>query len=171
MDTHFQISIRNHKINDSYQYDVISKWNTMQRLSTEFNNTIKDIISQDFPYQTSIVIGDLGKPETADMQQLTLDMPYDPHNLPLNTSISVYTESDELTYEELAKRLVKLQSIIKAHDITADFYSLILEEPQKEGKPSNRLYLYDFPSEKIASDDLIAAMKTHQADWEKQNEK
>lgn len=170
-DTTFNISVRNGKVSDDYESEVTSHMTTYRRLSNSYNDTIEDIVNKDFPYKTTIVIGDFGKSD-AEMNKLTLDMPYDPSNLPSDTTVTVYTICDIPNYPELEKRLLKLASIMKAHNIHPNYYSLILEmDREKDKKHAKSLYLYDFPAEKLDSENLIEAIKLHQINWEEDNKK
>lgn len=170
-DTSFIVSCTHGKINDDYKYEVSNHMTTYRRLSSEFSKLIDKLITKDFPYETSIVLGDLGKSE-AELNKLSLDMPLDLSNMPLDTSLSVYTRSSTLTYEELVKRLQKLQTIMNANNIPINFYSLVLENTtDKSEKPTQSLYLYDFPADKLNSDNLLETIKLHQQIWEKEHQK
>lgn len=170
-DTYFRISWDHGKIRDSYEYDIPTHMTTFERLTNEFNQLIEDVINKDFPYETSIVIGDFGKSD-ADIAKLTLDMPLDLSNLPPNSGITVYTNSKLFTYEELAKRLLELQAIMNNHNIPISTYSLVLEKTTKEDeKPIDKLYLFDFPAEKIKSENLIEEIKLQQNNYEQEHEK
>ncbi|WMJ89891.1 YfjL-like protein [Anaerocolumna sp. MB42-C2] len=165
-DTQFTVSCRKGRVTDDYEYEVANKFTTYRRLSETFNKDVEDILSKEFPYHTTIVIGDYGK-EELNFNKLKLDMPYDLTNPPLPASLTVYCSSDVFTYEVLSKRLLELDAIMKRHNIPITTYSLTLEAYETEEKPaSHRLYLIDFPADKINSTDLVHVLKKHQSDWE-----
>ncbi len=165
MDTNFYVSYSGGRINDDYEYEVANCFTTYRRLQSEFEEVVEAILAKEFPYETSMVLADYTK--EAEFTNLTLDMKLDVTNPPLTTQLSVYTSATQLTYEEMAKRLLELDKIMKNHSIPINLYSLVLEKyDNADEKPSQRLHLYEFPESKLASDDLIAAMKGYITDWE-----
>jgi hypothetical protein len=132
---------------------------------------VRDILSREFPYETTIVIADYGKGEF-DLNKLKLDMPYDITNPPVPASLTVNCSSDEFTYEVLGKRLMELHAIMVKHKIPITTYSLTLEAYESKEKPTNQsLYLTDFPADKINSMDLVNEIEKHQRDWEESHKK
>lgn len=175
-DTYFNVSWIKGKIFDSYESDVTGRGNTLDRLNREFSDKVEQILQKEFPYQSSILFAHLGEEEGVNMGQLTLDMPLDPFNPPVPAGLTIYILDPDPSYEFLSARLLELQRIMEEHEISMDTYSVVIEEPLIEGeeKPApdgKRIYLYDFPSDKISSDNLIEVIKEHQKTWEAQSEK
>ncbi len=171
LDTQFTVNCSKGKVSDDYEYEVANHFTTYRRLTDIFNKEVEAILSTEFPYETSIVIADYGKNEF-DLSKLKLDMPFDITKPPVPASLTVYCISDEITYEFLNSRLLELKAIMDNHNIPISEYSLVLEASENKGKPAdNRLYLYEFPVEKIDGNDLIDKMKQHQKAREQENEK
>ncbi len=165
-DTQFTVSCSKGRVTDDYEYEVANKFTTYRRLCDLFNKDVEDILSKEFPYHTTIVIADYGKGEF-DLNELKLDMPYDITNPPVPASLAVYCSSDKFTYEVLSKRLLELDAIMKKHNVPITTYSLTLEAYETVDKPADhRLYLIDFPADKINSTDLVNEIKKHQTEWE-----
>lgn len=173
-DTRFRIEWYDGRIFDSYEIDVEGRYVTYERLSTEFSNKVEEIVRKEFPYETSILFADLSKTEI-NSDKLSLDMPFDVHQPPLPTALTIYILCNEISYDQLSARLLELYDIMNSYQIPIDLYNVVLEEPLQEGeKPApggEALYLYDFPVEKIASTDLIAVIKEHQIAYEAEHEK
>jgi hypothetical protein len=174
MDTCFTVSWSNGKIYDSYESDVTNRYMTYQRLSLEFTNEVEKIISEEFPYECSILFADFGKSDT-ELKSLTLDMPLNLENPPLPSTLTAYVLSKNVSYEFLRDRLLELANIMEKHDIKMDFYSVVIEEPLPEGEKAapggKSLYLYDFPAEKLTESDLMEAIRQHQKLYEDQTKK
>lgn len=173
-DTNFTVDWSDGAIYDSYEYDVLGRYRTFERLSTEFSQKVVEIVRKEFKYETSILYGDFGKSEL-DLSKLTLDMPLDFNNLPLPTDLTVYIMSDEISYEVLSAHLLELYRIMESHQIPIDQYTVVIEEPipgeAKSALNGESLHLIDFPSEKIESEDLIAVIKEHQKAYEAEHTK
>ncbi|MDF2541468.1 MAG: hypothetical protein K0S47_1186 [Herbinix sp.] len=172
-DTCFRVSWNRGKLSDDYPYEVANHFTTYRRLTEEFDQTVQEILINEFPYETTIVIADLAKRDM-DMASLTLDMPFDITSLPSGTQLVVYLLSEERSYKVLAKRLLELNDIMKKHQIRIDLYSLVLEEPMDETeKPTSgeSLYLFDFPADQLTTEHLDQILQEHQIQWEKEGEK
>ncbi len=174
-DTHFDVSWVKGKIYDTYESFVTRRGNTFDRLSREFRDRVEQIIQKEFLYTTSILLVDLGK-EEQNISHLTLDMPLDPSNPPMPANLTIYILSNDVSYEFLSARLQELQSIMEENKIPIATYSVVVEEPLIEGEEKaapdgENIYLYDFPSEKISSDNLVEVIKEHQKTWEANNSK
>lgn len=174
IDTSFTVDWSGGKIYDSYEFDVLGKFTTYKRLSKEFDNKVTEIINQEFPYEITLLIADF-KFDKTDFSKLTLDMALDMSNPPLTTYLTVYLTSDVINYEFLSARLLELNKIMEEHQIRVDIYSIIVEEPMENGEKADpngeSIHLYDFPVEKLGAEDLIAAIKEHQKEYEANNSK
>lgn len=170
-DTGFYVYYSDGKVDDEYEGYVLGKFNTFSRLTNEFDDIVEKIIEEGFPYETDMVIAGIAKEEDG-IKQLELDMPLDIHNLPAKSELTVYVYANTISYEVLRDRLVELDLLMKKNDIRIDIYSVVIEEPRTENeKHGERLHLFDFPAEYIASDNLIETIKTHQKQWEDKHEK
>ncbi|WFR56483.1 hypothetical protein QA584_23165 [Anaerocolumna sp. AGMB13025] len=170
-DTTFMISYGRGRITDDYSYEVANCFTTYRRLSDAFTKDVEGILSQEFPYKTTIVLADYGKDEF-DLNKLKLDMPYDITTPPLPASLCVYCTSKELTYEVLGERLLQLHAIMEKHKIPIKTYSLALEADEADEKPSNhRVEVIDFPADKINTANLTEELKKHQSAWEDSHKK
>ncbi len=174
-DTHFDVSWVKGKIFDTYESFVIGRGNTFDRLSREFSDKVEQILQKEFPYQTSILFADLGK-EEQNIKHLTLDMPLDVSNPPMPAGLTIYIMSHDASYEFLSARILELKQIMEENSIPIDTYTVVVEEPLIDGEEKadpegERIYLFDFPSNKISSDNLIEVIKEHQKSWEASQQK
>lgn len=173
-DTSFTVYWKDGNIEDTYEEDVINRWKTYERLQREFSKALEEIIAREFPYETSIVFGDLGN-KGEDRSGLELDMSLDMKKLPAPATLTIYFYSREVSYELFEERLLEISGIMERHDISISYYNLVMEEPMEEGekaKPDGqRIYLYDYPVQRLASENLVEDIKVHIAQWEKEHEK
>lgn len=166
-DTYFAVSWSSDSIRDSYESEVAGRFTTFRRLQSEFDAIIEDIIAAEYPYPTSLVLGDLAKSD-GDFSALELDMSLDVHNPPLETSLVIWTSSEELSYQIIAERLLELHRLMQKRNIPIDTYSLRLtKEVGEDEKPSEDLYAYDFPAEKIVEAGLAAVLQEHQEELDR----
>jgi hypothetical protein len=174
VDTGFSVSWNDGKINDSYEIDVLKRYNTYQRLQRELSHIVETAIGNEFPCRTSILFADVYK-ATDDFSMLTLDMPLDTETIPLPVTLTIYFYQDEINYEVFSKRLLELYDIMNRNKIRMDFYSVVMEEPSEDGEKPNSsgesIYLYDYPANKIVSEHFIEDIKEHIAEYEKEHEK
>jgi hypothetical protein len=174
IDTGFSVSWNDGKINDTYEIDVLKRYNTYQRMQRELSDVVETVIGKEFPYQTSILFADVYK-ATDDFSMLTLDMPLDTETIPLPVTLTIYFYQDVINYEVFSERLVELYDIMNRNKIRIDFYSVVMEEPSEDGEKPNSsgesIYLYDYPANKIVSEHLIEEIKEHMAEYEKEHEK
>lgn len=174
MDTGFSVSWENGTIYDSYENDVTKHYRTYERIQKEFSDVVEDTISREFPYVTSILFADFDK-SMDDFSSLTLDMPLNTAEIPAPVSLTIYFYHDVINYEAFCERLLELSNIMKKNNIRMDFYSVVMEEPQKGGeKPTHNgesIYLYDYPADRLSSDHLVEDIKEYMAEWDKEHEK
>lgn len=164
-DTEFYIGYSHGRVSDDYEYEVANCFTTYRRLSKDFNDLVTNIIKKEYPYKTTLIIGDL----LGDTRQLTQNMPLDLKNMPLQLSLTVYILSDIQNEEQMAALLIKLHQLMLGKGISIDQYTIRLEEPMPEnGKPGsgNNLYLENFPVKSISDDQeiLASAIRKHQLD-------
>jgi hypothetical protein len=174
VDTEFSVNWHKGKIDDSYEIDVLKRYNTYQRLQRELSDVVEAVISREFPYQTTIVFADSVK-STDDFSALTLDMPLNTETIPLPTTLTIYFYHDKIEYEVFCERLKELYDIMNRNNIRIDFYSVVMEEPSEDGEKPNSsgqsIYLYDFPAEKLTLVTLAEDVQEHMAKWEKEHKK
>lgn len=174
-DTAFTVSWHKGKLNDTYDQDVLKHYMTYIRLQRELSKLVEDTISQEFPYETSILFADLDK-SMDDFSMLTLDMPFDCTTIPVPTALTIYFYDDNINYEVFEKHLQELRDIMKKSKIRMDYYTVVMEKtPEEKGEKPMRskdaIYLYDYPADKLDSISLIEDIQKYMADWEKENEK
>lgn len=150
-DTIFYIQYGHGKVTDDYDYEVANHFTTYRRLSHDFNVLVSDIITKNYPYQTTMIIGDL----KGDTNKLTPDTLLDLEKMPLKLSLTVSVLSGVQTEAKMSDLLFELNSLLISKGIKIDIFTLRLEEPLPENiKPGsgNTLYLTDFPATEITSD-------------------
>jgi hypothetical protein len=162
-DTKFYIGYSRGKVIDDYEYEVANHFTTYRRLSKDFNDIVTHIIEKEYPYETTLIIGDL----FGDTQQLTPDEPLNLKDMPLQLSLNVSVLSDIRNEEQLSVLLLELHQLLLSNAITIDQFTIRLEEPMpEERKPGsgNNLYLIDFPAKNISDDkeSLTDAIRKHQ---------
>jgi hypothetical protein len=171
-DTNFYIGYSHGIVSDDYEYEVANRFTTYRRLSKDFNEMVTQIVEKEYPYETTLIIGDL----LGDTQQLTPDVPLNLKDMPLQLSMTVNILSDIRNEEQLSVLLLELHQLLLSKDITIDQYTIRLEEPMpEESKPGsgNNLYLLDFPAKNITGDKeaLINALGKHQLESNKNEKK
>lgn len=170
-DTKFYIGYSHGRVSDDYEYEVANRFTTYRRLSKDFNDMVTNIIENEYPYETTLIIGDL----LGDTQKLTPDVPFNLKKMPLQLSLTVNILSDIRNEEQLSALLLELHKLLLSKDIKIDQYTIRLEEPMpEESKPGsgNNLYLVDFPAKNITDDKevLTDAINKYQLESNK-NEK
>lgn len=173
-DIRFTVYFSSGELNDTYKNDVTGRYKTYDRLSREFDSRVEEIISKNFMHDIDFVLADFGKDDN-DLRNLTLDMPLDLTNPPLPAYLSVYLYSSDVNYEKLSSCLMELYDIMNNNSIPIDFYSVVIREPLPEGEKAapdgEHLHLFDFPAEKIQSNNLIIDIKEHIRAYEEEHEK
>ena len=169
-DTKFYIRYSHGRVSDDYEYEVANHFTTYRRLSKDFDGMVTDIIKKEYPYATTLIIGDL----VGDTHQLIPDVPLNLNDMPLQLSLTVHVLSDLRNEEQMAVVLLKLHHLLLSRDIAVDQYTIRLEEPMPENsKPGsgNNLYLENFPARNITDDQeiLASAIRKHQLDSDKNN--
>ena len=173
-DTCFSVSWRNGNISDRYESDVVSRFTTFRRLSSEFSSAVEPIINNEFPYETSILIADFSKSDD-EFSNLNLDMSLDINNPPLPAYLTIYMLHQDVNYEFFRDRILEVYQIMEQHNIPIEVYSFVLQEPLPEGEKAapdgKSIYLFDFPAEKIMEENLIENMILHQQQLEDESDK
>lgn len=177
-DTGFYVYYNEGEIEDNYDNCVEGMLNTYSRLEEQFDDAVEKIIDENFPHKTDMVLANFykGDLENGLKDKLTLDMTLDINNIPLDTELSVYLFSDEISYEALHDRLVEVHQLMKENNLDFEIYSIVIEEPisEDEEKPKHKgqnIHLLDFPTESMNAENLIEVIKAHQLQWEMEHEK
>lgn len=173
-DTTFYVSYYGKgRIEDTFVGDVQHKFNTYTRLEKELTSVVKKIMQDQFPYETDMIIAGFSFVEEANKDQLSLDMNLDVSKFSLDAYLTVYVFSNDISYEILRDRTVEIDQLMKNHSLMFKMYSVVIEKPRKSEEPMAReaLYLYDFPADKVISDNLIKVIQEHQVRWENAHEK
>lgn len=169
-DTRFSVSWRDGTIEDSYEFEVAGRFTTYRRLQEEFNRAVKDIIQSQYPHPVDLCYADFAKNE-GDFSSLDLDMPLDIHNPPLTSSLTIWFDSEDLSYDVMAERLREVHSLMQRRAIPMDTYTVRLfrqvNDKTEEKKPGDDLYVMDFPASQIEQDDLANALREHQEEFER----
>lgn len=171
-DTNFTVSYRKGKVTDDYEYEVAYHFTTYRRLSKDFGDLVKDIVSKEYPHKTTMVLGMLD----GDTKLLTPDAPLDIKKMPSDLSLAVYVLSDVRSDEKMSELLLELHKLMLKKGITISKYSLRLEEPlPEEKKPGsgNNLYLTDLPASKITDDVklLASSIKEYRMAYDREEKK
>ena len=155
IDTVFSLSYRGGKVEDTYEGDVLGRWNTYCRLNNEFDQEICAILGKELPYTSSILFGELKKPETINGEAVPLDLQYDSATVPFEKSITLYVEVQELSMEALADVVVEVDAMLTRNNQNMSWYTIVLEQEY------NLLGVYNFPKELVGSKDLIDVLKDY----------
>lgn len=179
-DTNFYVSVRGDELYDSYPNMVSNRFNTLTRLEKELDDLVEEIIKNEFPYDSRLVLATMsGHSEEEMKQKLTLDMAFDAKKLPLSGELTVWCSTDDFSYETAAKRLLEMKALMMKHGIDVSTYSLRLEhvyhEENGEKTPedmSEDLNVSDVPAELLTeSGDLPTLLQEHQKQWEEEMER
>lgn len=173
-DTKFMITIsKGEVVEDNYQYEVTNKSTTFDRLETSLDKAVEAIIEKDFPYETRLVLATMKTGEEDTGKLLTLDMPFDLHNLPLPVSIIVWTSTEKPSYDIAAKRLLELKALMEKNEIKVAYYSMDVEYPYHEENGQlmpdnfNNIAVNDFPADQLLeSSNLAQILEEHEKTWE-----
>jgi hypothetical protein len=173
-DTRFSVSVLDDgEIYDSYEFDVIEKFNTFRRLEEALDDAVEDLIRAEFPYETRLILASMKDNNPNMFNSLLLDMPFDLYNLPLPVEVVVWTSAEQPDYEVAAQRMLELKALMEANQVAVSTYSLSLEYPYHEENGELRPEIFDsisindFPAEQLTdSPDLPAILEKHQQAWE-----
>lgn len=166
-DTHFYLHYSRGKVLDTYETDVLSGWNTYQRLDDEFNHTVQRLIKDSMPYDYEMLFGTLDKKGKYKTMNLKLDMEFDYTNIPLDGYITAYINTEDVSWDNVAKITLEFDKLMKLSDIKIEQYDVILEPlSKKDNKTGESLGIYEFPQNLLAKENLPQVMKNYMEAWE-----
>ncbi|HZK18779.1 MAG TPA: hypothetical protein VFD15_05635 [Clostridia bacterium] len=149
IDTHFNVDISptGKVLRDSYETDVLSGWNTYQRIDSEYRiMTDKIFEASNYPYISHIDFGSL-KMNEADkevgafspdygviLEDLELDKKYDIKRLAKSAGhITAYIQKEEVSVEKASEVLLGLKEIFDRNDVPFYAIDLVLQKPRNDG--------------------------------------
>ncbi|MDI9475694.1 MAG: hypothetical protein WBI21_08500 [Natronincolaceae bacterium] len=174
IDIHFNVDISpaGKVLRDSYETDVLSGWNTYQRIDSEYRiMTDKIFEAPDYPYISHIDFGSLKMKEVdkeigspgpdygISMEDLELDKKYDVKELAKTAGhITVYIQKEEVTVEKASEVLLNLKEIFDIADVPFYAIDFVLQKPRgDDGTPNEdktELRVNDFLYSDIYEKDL-----------------
>lgn len=148
-DTHFEISISSFgKIEfDSYENDVLKKYNTYTRINDTYGKKVMRLFeSKDFPYKSEIAFGEIKDIESVevseefsfpvygiDIKTLELDKEYDMNVLGKEAgNIVFYAEDEDISVKKASEILLDLKNILDENNIYFYAIDFTLEKPRNE---------------------------------------
>jgi hypothetical protein len=136
IDTHFTINFTGSGklIYDTYQSDVLGKFNTWQRVNAEYEKLVDTVLDRDFPYESDIAFGELlGKDDGFD--ELEIDKEYDIKTLAKEKGhIVLYITCDTPDKENVTRLLVEVKKLFDQNEVPFSSIDLTLETPLLENK-------------------------------------
>lgn len=150
IDSHFALAFNGSKlVHNSYEDDVLSGWNTYERIDAEYGNLVKDVFSApNFPLESHIDFGTIelfeknipdSQPDVANygvkLMELELDKQYDVKELAKTTGhIIYYAQDDEISFSKASELLMVLKNSLDDADIPFYAINFVLEKPRtKDG--------------------------------------
>lgn len=106
IDTYFRICYRNGKVqSDTYESNVLKKFNTLQRLSAEYSHVAKNIIAKELGYQNNSTIVRYNDENRNIDDIIELDMKFD-RTLPIDTEVIIRLDLKDNSIEEISRVLI-----------------------------------------------------------------
>lgn len=172
-DTFFAVHWRDGRVAwDDYESCVLNRGNTYSRLWQAYRDAVEPLVETGLPWDFDMVLAELDGSGNFDRALLSLDMEADPRRLPLDTEVTVYRYSDEVSWEAVAESALELDAFLGENGFFPNFYSVILEpEARKEDRTLETLGVYDFPRELLAAENLPRVMEEHFIQWDQNWEK
>ena len=151
IDSHFYLTIPFKKVvRDSYEDDVLSGWNTYQRIDEEYRKTVESVFSaEDFPIESDIDFGTIelleeNAPDNFEqpdygvqLEELELDKMYDVKKLAKTTGHLVYyAEEKEISFENASEYLMNIKNELDEAGIPFYAIDFVLQNSKEDsGKP------------------------------------
>lgn len=152
-DTYFSLTISpfGKLIGDSYENDVLDKYNTLNRIDSAYSSKVKEVFeSKDFPYKSDIYFGEVKVKESVkvseddeysypvyglDMEKLELDKDYDMFEIGKKAGhIVFYTGDEDVSVKKASEILLNVKNILDKENISFYAIDFTLEKPRdKDG--------------------------------------
>src|SRR5699024_2833295 len=173
-DTRFElIHISKDDVEDTYEEDVLSGSNTLERVEDEYNQLVNETIEEnDIDFEYSSVCGryfsswDDSDELCLNKEDLQLDTEYDVRDIGAkHGQIAIYTHDEEIEYETVEQIMLQVKEIIDGADIPFLKMSVTLEEPlddEDNTVGNDRMEFYGVPYEKIEEDGLLQYLKENE---------
>lgn len=130
IDTKFAIYYRSGKVQrDDYEGYVLSKFNTIQRLSDEYSFIARDIIAKELGYKNNTTMVMFNKDEYANYSNndiLELDMKFD-KALPMDSEVLIRLDLEDNSLESMAKVLTDAHKAFVDNNCNFNKYGLYSE--------------------------------------------
>lgn len=128
IDTRFAIYYRKGKVyRDDYESYVLSKFNTLKRLSEEYSDIAQNIVAAELGYKNNTTMVMYNKNEYKDGDDiLELDMEFN-KALPLDAEVTIRIGLEDSSLEEITKILTKAHKAFVENDCYFSEYGLFAE--------------------------------------------
>jgi len=172
-DTHFEVRVSHNKVvNDSYEHDVLSGWNTWQRVDNEYRDMVDNVFeADDFPLVSEIDYGEIvfideygsGDFDEIDygmrLDEFELDKIYDVKELAKESGhIVYYAQDNEVSFTKASVLLLGLKDKLDQADIPFYAVDFVLEKPRTDDDivqdTDSSIYTVNFLYEDIYEDGL-----------------
>lgn len=161
---------------DSYEDNVVKKWNTAFRINDEYCNAVKNVIETEHPiYDFNIDFGeivfnnsDAAEDESipayaVDTESLELDKVYDINEFGKKAGeLTIYVYDEDVSCEKLAEILLGIRKIMDEADISFYVIDCVLEYPKPENPEEwkdDRVEVMDFLYDDIYQEGLVDRVK------------
>ncbi|SCG99321.1 YfjL-like protein [Romboutsia sp. 1001713B170207_170306_H8] len=134
-DTHFSLTISplGKIIGDTYESDVLGKFNTLTRIDKIYNDKVNNVIeSKEFTYKSDIYFGELSE-DMLDRNKLELDKDYNLYELGKKAGhIVLYIQDEDVSFKKASEILLDIKSMLDKQSVS--FYSIdfTLQKPRNE---------------------------------------
>ena len=156
---------------DSYEDRVINRYNTSERINTEYRKAVDNVIeNRSFPYETDIAFGDIYFVEDVNVDQpyvpeyaiqmssLELDGYYDIAELGAKAGeLAIYVNDNDVTVKKLSEILLGIKDVMDKAGVRFKVINCVLEPLKSEDgySVSERVEVEAFPYEDIHTDGML----------------
>lgn len=155
VDTRFSIYYYDGEVKrDDYQIYVVEKFNTINRLTSEYSLIAKNIIADELGYESNTTFVIQGKDESESYENvLELDMKFD-KAVPINPEVSIQIRTEDFSLENVATVLTQAHEAFLANDCIFTKYGFYAY-----GEEANIMVIGVTPDD-IESGELLTLLKT-----------
>src|SRR5690625_2316381 len=147
IDTHFDVRISYNKVvSDSFEHDVLTGWNTWQRVDGEYREMVDDVFeAENFPLTSDIDFGEIvfidenssGNLDEINygmrLDEFELDKIYDVKKLAETSGhIVYYAQDEEISFTKASELLLVLKNELDQADIPFYAVDFVLEKPRTD---------------------------------------